>query len=113
MNALRHYFSKHGYRVLIFRDVDRVLAKLKSQPPDCLLIMGDAFENQALDLLQHASQSGRQSRFATVAVLPSELCAEARRRIPANARTYILEQPVRLRDLRVEVDRRVEHKPGK
>lgn len=113
MAALRHYFTKHGYRVLIFSDVERVMSKLKTQPPDCLLIMGHAFESQVLDLVQHASQIGRQVRFAVVAVLPSEQVAEASRRLPANSRTYILEQPVRLRDVREEIDRRIEHKPAK
>lgn len=107
MDAFRHYFSKHGYRVLIFSDVKRVLSRLKSQPPDCLLIMGDAYEDQVLDLVQQASHVGRNSRLAVVAVVSKEHPVDAIKQLPANPLTCILQQPVRLRDVREEIAKRI------
>jgi serine/threonine protein kinase len=110
MAALRHYFAKHGYRVLIYSDIDRVLSRIKSKPPDCLLIMGDAYEDQVLDVVRHAARVGRDSGLAIVAVLPHEHSPESIRGLDSNPRTCILQQPVRLRDVRTEIDRRVEKK---
>ncbi len=107
MDAFRQYFTKHGYRVLIFSDVDRVMSRLKTQPPDCLLIMGDAYEDQVLDIVQHATHVGRHTRLAVVAVLSKEYPADSVSQLPASPQTCILQQPVRLRDVREEIAKRI------
>ncbi len=109
MAALRKYFGKHGYRVLIFSDIERVISRLKSQPPDCLLVMGDAFDDQILEFVKQISQAGRQSQFLIVAVLPAELSEAAIRQIGDRPRLCIMRQPLKLREVREEIDKRVDH----
>ncbi|MGE3316483.1 MAG: serine/threonine-protein kinase, partial [Planctomycetaceae bacterium] len=41
-NLLRDYLNKHGYRVLMFNDLQRGMKRLESDPPDCVLLMGES-----------------------------------------------------------------------
>jgi eukaryotic-like serine/threonine-protein kinase len=41
-DSLREYFTKHGYRVLILRDVQRAMTRVAADPPDGLILMADA-----------------------------------------------------------------------
>ena len=91
-DVLREYFSKHGFRVLVLSDLQRGLTRLKSSPPDCMVIMGESLGEDAvkgygdaLDIRGSASvglvlvlaeqQSGWKERLAEVAIFPGSRAA--------------------------------------
>ncbi len=41
-DSLREYFTKHGYRVLLLRDVQRAMSRITSDPPQGLILMAEA-----------------------------------------------------------------------
>ena len=41
-DSLREYFTKHGYRVLLLRDVQRAMTRITSDPPQGLILMAEA-----------------------------------------------------------------------
>ncbi len=70
-DSLREYFTKHGYRVLLLRDVQRAMTRLASDPPQGLILMAEALGDG--DEVSHAYEkiaaSCRISRTPIVLVL--------------------------------------------
>jgi CheY-like chemotaxis protein len=103
-DMLRQYFTKHGYRVLLFHDVDRALGRLRQQPPDCVLLMGDAIGDRVVEDFAKALTLGRDRYLVTVLVLGEEQ-ARLHAAVPAdNPLGRLLVQPIKLRDLRTAID---------
>jgi eukaryotic-like serine/threonine-protein kinase len=98
-DILRDYFSKHGFRVLVLSDLQRGLNRLRSSPPDCMVIMGDALGDRALEGFQEAQELQRNSDVGLVLVL-SEHQSEWKNRLSENRHCRVLVQPVTLRELR-------------
>jgi serine/threonine protein kinase len=98
-DVLREYFSKHGYRVLVLSDLQRGLTRLKSSPPDCMVIMGDALGEPAVRGYTEAHEIKGQSRVGLVLVL-GENQSSWKSRLPETQSSRIMVQPVTLRELR-------------
>jgi len=101
-DVLREYFSKHGYRVLVLSDLQRGLSRLKSSPPDCMVIMGDALGDQALKGFREAQAIQREGSRGLILVL-SEKQSEWKNRLTEDDHSRVLVQPVTLRELRKAV----------
>ena len=74
-DVLREYFSKHGFRVLVLSDLQRGLTRLKSSPPDCMVIMGDALGDDAVKGYSAAQEIRGNSPVALVLVLAEQQSA--------------------------------------
>jgi serine/threonine protein kinase len=98
-DVLREYFSKHGFRVLVLSDLQRGLTRLKSSPPDCMVIMGDALGDEAVKGYSDAQEIRGNSQVAVVLVLAEQQSAW-KERLPETATSRVLVQPVTLRELR-------------
>ena len=98
-DLLREYFGKHGYRVLVLSDLSRGLARLHNQPPDCLVIMGDAFGEEALRGYTEAAAIAEARQVGVVLVLPAEL-ADKKSQLPQTDHAKVVQMPATLRDLR-------------
>jgi CheY-like chemotaxis protein len=98
-DLLRDYFGKHGYRVLVLSDLSRGLARLHNQPPDCLIIMGDAFGEEALRGYTEAAATAEARQVGVVLVLPAEL-ADRKSQLPQTDHAKVVQMPATLRDLR-------------
>lgn len=98
-DVLREYFSKHGFRVLVLSDLQRGLTRLKSSPPDCMVIMGDALGEQAVKGYSEAQEARGNSPVGVVLVLAEQQSAW-KARLAENSSSRVLVQPVTLRELR-------------
>lgn len=98
-DILREYFSKHGFRVLVLSDLQRGLTRLRSSPPDCMVIMGDALGDKALTGFKEAQELQRNADVGLVLVL-AEQQSEWKNRLSENNHCRVLVQPVTLRELR-------------
>jgi serine/threonine protein kinase len=105
-DILREYFSKHGYRVLVLSDLQRGLNRMKSSPPDCMVIMGDALGDAALKGFKEAQALQKKSSAGLVLVL-AEQQSEWKSRLTEDDQCRVLVQPVTLRELRKVVKRTV------
>lgn len=101
-DLLREYFSKHGFRVLVLSDLSRGLHRLKTQPPDCMVIMGDAFGEDAVRSYVEAAAVADARQVGLVLVLPAELAAE-NSRLPKTDHARVVTLPATLRDLRYAI----------
>ncbi|MGQ0636528.1 MAG: protein kinase domain-containing protein [Planctomycetaceae bacterium] len=98
-DRLREYFSKHGYRVLVLSDLDRGLSRLRSSPPDCMVIMAETIGEPALRGYAEAQELQKQAPAGVVLVL-GEQQSEWKGRLAESERSQVLVQPVTLRELR-------------
>eukprot|EP00456_Euglypha_rotunda_P055430 TRINITY_DN450_c0_g3_i3.p1 TRINITY_DN450_c0_g3~~TRINITY_DN450_c0_g3_i3.p1 ORF type:complete len:494 (-),score=101.65 TRINITY_DN450_c0_g3_i3:1150-2631(-) len=105
-DSLREYFSKHGYRVLLLRDIDRAIKRVETEPPTGILLMADSLgeDADALSAYKNALNCCRKSGTALVVVL-----AKKHRDIKAEfAETpecrVLAEHPVTLRSIRVALE---------
>jgi DNA-binding response OmpR family regulator len=103
-DVLREYFSKHGFRVLVLSDLQRGLTRLKSSPPDCMVIMGDALGEQAVKGYSQAQEIRGNSPVALVLVLAEQQSAW-KERLSESTSSRVVVQPVTLRELRKVVKR--------
>jgi serine/threonine protein kinase len=96
---LREYFSKHGFRVLVLSDIQRGLARLKSSPPDCMVIMGETLGERAVKGYDDARALLREAHAGVVLVLGEKQSA-LKEHLEETPSARVLVQPVTLRDLR-------------
>lgn len=108
-DMLRDYLTNRGYRVLMVSDPDRALARLKTQPPDCLVLVGEVIGDRIVDDFRKASDASIRNRPAVIAVL-SEKQVDRKGEVEssANGRTGVLVQPITLRDLRQLIQKTLE-----
>lgn len=101
-DMLRDYLSRHGFRVLVVGDVQRGLARLKTSPPDCIVMMGGSLGDGIVSAFGKAVRDGENHGVAAIAVL-SEEQAGLRQLLPTGDIARALVQPIKLRDLRREI----------
>ena len=101
-NMLRDYLSKHGFRVLVLTDLQRGLSRLSTNPPDCIVLMGEALGDNAIDGFQQAVRIGEKTALVSIIVLSSKQ-ENWKNTLAENEKTRVLVQPVTLRDLRREI----------
>lgn len=102
-DLLRQYLSRHGYRVLLVNDVDRAIGRVKQQPPACVLLMADAIGDRAADDFSTILTLGRSHFVSAVLVLGADQAHLQSAVTNENPLGRILQQPVRLRDLRTAI----------
>ncbi len=103
---LREYFSKHGFRVLVLSDISRGLARLKTSPPDCMVIMGETLGERAVKGYDDACALLQDSQAGIVLVLGEKQSA-LKEQLAETESARVLVQPVTLRDLRKVVKRTI------
>jgi len=98
-DMLREYLSRHGFRVLMLSTWERALARLKSSPPDCLLMMGDSAPDTTLETYSEILRWSQVQGLACVLVLSGQE-SEWKDRLRPNSAARVLVTPVTLRDVR-------------
>lgn len=101
-DILRTYLTKHGFRVLLLTDVKRALQRLETNPPDCVVLMGESIGSAAPAAYQQLVNLSRRMPMSGVLVLSRRQkaflddCRET-------GTTRVLIQPLTMRDLRQEI----------
>lgn len=98
-DILRDYLSKRGYRVLLLSDAERAIVRIGQQPPDCLVLMGQAVDDVS-DVFERAVASDRSHSMAAVLVLSEKQGAE----FNGQQRVRVVQQPISLRGLREAIE---------
>lgn len=109
-DVLRDYFNKHGFRVLVMGDLQRGLNRLDSNPPDCLIIMGEGIGDSAMKGFRMAQQLDADLPALRILIL-AERQADWKPKIPKIDRSRVFVQPLPLRKLRHYIEDAV-GKPG-
>ena len=99
-DSLREYFSKHGYRVLLLRDFDRAMNRLRTDPPQGLVLMGDSLGKDAEISFDKALTTCRPSGTAIVLVLSKDQAKLKDKIADTDTSRILFEQPVTLRSIR-------------
>lgn len=104
-DRLRQYFSKHNFRVLLMGDAGRAVARLKTSPPDSVILMGDSIGPEVTETYADIVRS--PTKVACVAVLGKSQTNLAGQ-METDAKQYphgkVLVQPVTPRGLREALD---------
>jgi serine/threonine protein kinase len=103
-NTLRDNLSKHGFRVLLTGDVQRAMNRLRTNPPDAVVLMGEAIGDDVVSVYQQVVQLSRQFPLSGIVVLSGRQ-AHLKEDCPPTGSTSVLIQPVTMRNLRREVQR--------
>lgn len=103
-DMLRDYLSKHGFRVLMLTAWDRALTRIKNNPPDCLLLMGEAVgDGDNKDIYDEALRwCNLKGTGVVVVAAASEKGVEEQLNLNASSRVIV--QPTTLRDVRTSID---------
>lgn len=101
-DVLREYLSKHGFRVLMLSSWDRALTRIRNNPPDCVLLMGDAIDGRHEEVYDEAIRWSKLQNFGCVVVLRS-VEADLQNSLVMHASSRTLTQPTRLRDVRTSI----------
>jgi eukaryotic-like serine/threonine-protein kinase len=100
-DVIRDYLSNRGFRVLLFNDVHRAMTRLETNPPDCIVLMGDSIGNEIVSAYDQIRELNG-GRFLNIAVL-AERQASLRLQLEQTETSRVLLQPITLRDLRREI----------
>lgn len=101
-NVLRKYLTKHGFRVLLTGDIQRAMNRLRTNPPDAVILMGEAIGNDVVSAYQQVVQLSRKFPLTGVAVLSGRQ-AHLQENCPPTGSTRAMVQPVTMRDLRRQI----------
>jgi eukaryotic-like serine/threonine-protein kinase len=101
-NTLRRYLTKHGFRVLLTGDLQRAMNRLRTNPPDAVILMGECIGNDVVSAYQQVIQISRQCPLTGVVVLSARQ-VHLQRDCPPTGSTRVLLQPVTVRELRREL----------
>ncbi len=105
-DVLRAYLTKHGYRVLMFSDMQRAVTRvLNSNPPAAIIIMGDGIgDDDALAGFQTLSKKAPPDSVTCLLMVSekqADVYQEASKCTTKSCR--VLKQPLTLRDLHHEI----------
>lgn len=101
-DSLREYFNKHGYRVLLLRDVERAIKRIQSDPPQGIVLMADSLgsDDEATKAYSKVVACCRRSNTAVVLVLAKKH-REIKDSFVQTPLAKVLDQhPVTLRNIR-------------
>ncbi len=102
-DILREYFSRHGYRVLMFSDLARAVKRVETSPPQLLLyLVTQSLDEEHRRELKKLLQSLDDQRVPAVIVLPQAIPKDELGPYDAN-RIEILPQPMPLREIRTRL----------
>lgn len=102
-DMLRDYLSKHGYRVLMLTAWDRALTRIKNNPPDCLLLMGEAVGDGANKDIYDEALRWCNLKGTGVVVVAAAAEKGIEEQLNLNASSRVLVQPTTLRDVRTSI----------
>ena len=105
-DSLREYFSKHGYRVLLLRDVLRAISRIEADPPQGLILMADSLGegDEASNAYEKVAACCRKTGTPVVLVL-SKKHREMKDRFANTSSTRVLaERHVTLRTIRMSLE---------
>lgn len=106
-DVLRAYLGKHGYRVLMFSDMTRAVARvLNANPPGSVVIMGDGIGDECLAGFQQLCKKSSSEAVSCLLVVSEKQKSlyDAARKV-ATESCRVLQQPLTLRDLHREIRR--------
>ncbi|HET6426294.1 MAG TPA: serine/threonine-protein kinase [Planctomycetaceae bacterium] len=98
-DALREYFTKHGYRVLVLTDPIRALNRVDSDQPAGLIFIGEALGKEVVPVFQAAVKRCRKKGVPVVLALSKKLKTLAEE-LPESPGGRVLTDAVTLRDIR-------------
>jgi serine/threonine protein kinase len=100
-DVLRTYLTKHGYRPLMFSDMQRAVNRvLASNPPAAVIIMGDGIGHPAVEGFKSLCEKSSTSKVTCLLILSEKqqtLFKEAKQFATENC--AVMQQPLTLRDL--------------
>ena len=105
-DSLREYFSKHGYRVLLLRDLQRAVSRIQTDPPQGLVLMADSLGegDDASKAYEKLAVCCRKAGTPIVLVL-SKKHREMKDRFANTSSTRVLtEKHVTLRTIRLSLE---------
>jgi eukaryotic-like serine/threonine-protein kinase len=100
-DVIRDYLSRRGFRVLLFNDVRRALSRVRTDPPDCVVLIGDSIGEEIVDVYDQIRELNCE-RFVNIAVL-AERQAGLRPQLEQTSTSRVMVQPITLRELRREI----------
>jgi eukaryotic-like serine/threonine-protein kinase len=109
-DALREYFTKHGYRVLVLTDPLRALARVDALKPSGLILMSEAFESEWQEVYGPAVTRCKKSGTAFVVTVSRSKSFDPKRYPEVNG-VKILVGKLTLRDIRKALEQLTGHKP--
>ena len=98
-DMLRDYFTRHHFRVLVLGDLQRGVARVKSSPPEYVLVMAESAGDAAVSGFRDLQKTMAGTLIAGVLVLPEKL-AELKQKLKDTPNARVMPQPVTLRELR-------------
>lgn len=98
-DALREYFTKHGYRVLVLTDPVRALNRVESDGAAGLVLIADALGDEVISVYQTAIKRCGKKGTAIVLALSKKQDA-IRNQLSETAASRVLNDGVTLRDIR-------------
>ena len=101
-DMLREYLTKHGFRVLVLSDMQRGLARLSSNPPDCIVLMGDSIGDDVFAGFQESVRLTENGPVISIVILGKHQ-HEREDRLTQTDTARVLTQPVTLRELRKQI----------
>ena len=105
-DSLRDYFNKHGYRVLLLRDIDRALRRIEADPPHGIVLMADSLgdDEQAATAYTKALACCQKSQTPLVLVLAKKH-EDIKSRFAETPLSRVLsDHPVTLRNIRLALE---------
>jgi len=101
-DVLRKYLSRHGFRVLLLGNLQRALQRVKTNPPDCVVLMEESTGKEAAAAYRQLADRSRREPFGCVLVL-SQRQRHLQADCPTTPLAHVLVQPVTVRQLRKEI----------
>ncbi len=102
-DAMREYFSKHGYRVLVLTDPIRALNRMESEAVAGLLLVGDVLGNDIAAVFQAAvKRSQKRNTVVVLALSPKTAEVAAKLDVPSHA--SVLTEAITLRNIRQSIE---------
>jgi serine/threonine protein kinase len=99
-DMLREYLSKHGFRVLMLSSWERAMKRLKTNPPDCLLLMGETLTGEGSAAVYNEALAWSKAKdVSCVIVLPKQE-SEIKDSLRLNRSSRAMVNSVTLRELR-------------
>jgi hypothetical protein len=105
-DSLREYFNKHGYRVLLLRDIERAIKRLESDPPQGIVLMADSLgdDEEAINAYNKAVACCRKSETALVLVLAKKHRNVKSQFVETPKSRVLSSHPVTLRNIRTALE---------
>ena len=105
---VRDFFTSRGFRVLLVSDMQRALNRLKTAPPDCLVLMGGSVGKQIIEGFKTAAAQSQGRPPAIIAVLSKEQTGwKGRLDDSLSPTARVVTHPIILGDLRKAIEEAV------